>query len=239
MSPRVSIIIPVYNEGSIVVPLLQRLLDTVTMPCEVLAVFDSVDDTTAALPREDGRERASTRAHPERVRARPRAGPPLRLRARHRAGRGGHDGRRQRRRHAGRAARIPGRAGRRDRRGVSLRPRRPAGRRPVPQGTAVARRPGSRSTTSPGSAPTTPPTRSRPTTAPSCSASASSPTRASRWASSWWPRPAATACPVAELRHDLARHGRRHVELPAAGVDESLHPLVPVRLRQATDVSGR
>ena len=46
MSPRVSIIIPVYNEGSIVVPLLQRLLDTVTMPCEVLAVFDSVDDTT-------------------------------------------------------------------------------------------------------------------------------------------------------------------------------------------------
>ncbi len=46
MSPRVSIVIPVYNEGDLVVPLLERLLETVTMPCEVLAVFDTVDDTT-------------------------------------------------------------------------------------------------------------------------------------------------------------------------------------------------
>jgi glycosyltransferase involved in cell wall biosynthesis len=45
-TPRVSIIVPVYNEGDLVVPLLDRLLEAVSMPCEVLAVFDSMDDTT-------------------------------------------------------------------------------------------------------------------------------------------------------------------------------------------------
>jgi glycosyltransferase involved in cell wall biosynthesis len=39
-------VIPVYNEGDLVLPMLQRILDSVTMPCEVLAVYDSVDDTT-------------------------------------------------------------------------------------------------------------------------------------------------------------------------------------------------
>jgi glycosyltransferase involved in cell wall biosynthesis len=43
---RVSIVIPVYNEGDVVIPMLERILDRVTMPCEVLTVFDSVDDTT-------------------------------------------------------------------------------------------------------------------------------------------------------------------------------------------------
>jgi len=46
MSLRVSIVVPVYNEGDLVVPLLERLLEAVTMPCEVLAVYDSVEDTT-------------------------------------------------------------------------------------------------------------------------------------------------------------------------------------------------
>jgi len=46
MSPRVSIIVPVYNEGDLVIPLMERLLDTVAMSCEVLAVYDSMDDTT-------------------------------------------------------------------------------------------------------------------------------------------------------------------------------------------------
>jgi glycosyltransferase involved in cell wall biosynthesis len=46
VSPRVSIVVPVFNEGDLVVPLFHRLLDTVTMPCEVLAVYDSPDDTT-------------------------------------------------------------------------------------------------------------------------------------------------------------------------------------------------
>lgn len=46
MTPRVSVIIPVYNEGDLVVPLLERLLDSVTMSAEFLAVYDSPDDTT-------------------------------------------------------------------------------------------------------------------------------------------------------------------------------------------------
>lgn len=46
MTPRVSIIVPVYNEGDLVIPLLERILDTVTMPCEVLTVYDSLEDTT-------------------------------------------------------------------------------------------------------------------------------------------------------------------------------------------------
>lgn len=44
--PRASIVVPVYNEGDLVVPLLHRMLDSVTMPSEVLAVYDSPDDTT-------------------------------------------------------------------------------------------------------------------------------------------------------------------------------------------------
>jgi dolichol-phosphate mannosyltransferase len=44
--PRVSIIVPVYNEGDLVVPLLERILDRVTMSCEVLAVYDTIEDTT-------------------------------------------------------------------------------------------------------------------------------------------------------------------------------------------------
>ncbi len=46
MTPRVSIVIPVFNEGDLVVPLLERILDRVKMPCEVLAVYDHVEDTT-------------------------------------------------------------------------------------------------------------------------------------------------------------------------------------------------
>lgn len=47
MKPRVSIIVTVYNEGDGIVPYLDRLLESVTLPCEVLVVFDSPDDTTA------------------------------------------------------------------------------------------------------------------------------------------------------------------------------------------------
>jgi len=33
MTLRVSVVVPVYNEGDLVVPLLERLLESVTMPC--------------------------------------------------------------------------------------------------------------------------------------------------------------------------------------------------------------
>jgi glycosyltransferase involved in cell wall biosynthesis len=44
--PRVSVVIPVYNEGDAIVGCLDRILAGVTLPCEILVVFDDDDDTT-------------------------------------------------------------------------------------------------------------------------------------------------------------------------------------------------
>jgi dolichol-phosphate mannosyltransferase len=44
--PRVSIVVPAYDEGEAVVPVLDRLFEAVTLPCEVLVVVDSEDDST-------------------------------------------------------------------------------------------------------------------------------------------------------------------------------------------------
>lgn len=46
LRPRVSIVVTAYNEGDAITPYLDRLLESVTLPCEVLVVFDSPDDTT-------------------------------------------------------------------------------------------------------------------------------------------------------------------------------------------------
>jgi dolichol-phosphate mannosyltransferase len=47
MSARVSIVIPAYNEGANIVPVLDRLFESVTLDCEVLVVVDFAEDTTA------------------------------------------------------------------------------------------------------------------------------------------------------------------------------------------------
>jgi dolichol-phosphate mannosyltransferase len=44
--PRVSVVIPAYNEASDIVPVLDRLLESVTLACEVLVVVDFPEDTT-------------------------------------------------------------------------------------------------------------------------------------------------------------------------------------------------
>ena len=46
MKPRVSVVIPAYNEGAAVVPFLDRIFEAITLPAEVLVVYDAVDDTT-------------------------------------------------------------------------------------------------------------------------------------------------------------------------------------------------
>jgi glycosyltransferase involved in cell wall biosynthesis len=46
---RVSVIIPAYNEGELVIPVLDRLFESVKLPCEVLIVVDSEDDTTVPV----------------------------------------------------------------------------------------------------------------------------------------------------------------------------------------------
>lgn len=44
--PRVSVVITAYNEGDLIVSCLDRLLEAVTLPCEIMVVYDSPDDTT-------------------------------------------------------------------------------------------------------------------------------------------------------------------------------------------------
>lgn len=44
--PRVSVVIPAYQEGSSVIPVLDRILESVTLPCEILVVVDLPDDST-------------------------------------------------------------------------------------------------------------------------------------------------------------------------------------------------
>ena len=46
MKPRVSVIILAHNEGEAIVPCLERILASILLPCEVLVVYDSPDDTT-------------------------------------------------------------------------------------------------------------------------------------------------------------------------------------------------
>ena len=50
--PRVSVVVPAYNEGEDVVPVLDRLFESVKLPCEVLLVVDSPDDTTVPIAEE-------------------------------------------------------------------------------------------------------------------------------------------------------------------------------------------
>lgn len=45
--PRVSIVVTAYNEGEAITQYLDRIFESVTLPCEVLVVYDSPDDTTA------------------------------------------------------------------------------------------------------------------------------------------------------------------------------------------------
>lgn len=46
MKPRVSVVIPVYDEGEDVVRALDRVFEAVTLPAEVLVVYDTPDDST-------------------------------------------------------------------------------------------------------------------------------------------------------------------------------------------------
>jgi dolichol-phosphate mannosyltransferase len=44
--PRVTVVIPAYNEADDILPVLDRILEAVTLPCEVLVVVDFPEDTT-------------------------------------------------------------------------------------------------------------------------------------------------------------------------------------------------
>jgi dolichol-phosphate mannosyltransferase len=55
-TPRVSIVVTAYNEGEAIVPCLDRILESVELPSEVLVVYDSPDDTTAPWVEKYSRE---------------------------------------------------------------------------------------------------------------------------------------------------------------------------------------
>lgn len=57
MTPRVSLVIPVYNEGERIVACLNQVVDAVTLPFEALLVHDDVDDTTVPFIEGFGDER--------------------------------------------------------------------------------------------------------------------------------------------------------------------------------------
>ena len=54
MKPRVSIVVPVHNEGDAVTPFLDRLFEAVTLPAEVLPVYDTPEDTTLPVLQQYG-----------------------------------------------------------------------------------------------------------------------------------------------------------------------------------------
>src|SRR5215470_10050255 len=48
-TPRVSVVVPAYNESEHIIPVLDRLFESVRLPCEVLVVVDTEEDDTAAV----------------------------------------------------------------------------------------------------------------------------------------------------------------------------------------------
>jgi dolichol-phosphate mannosyltransferase len=50
--PRVSVVVPAYNEGEHILGVLDRLFESVKLPCEVLVVVDTPDDTTIPVTEE-------------------------------------------------------------------------------------------------------------------------------------------------------------------------------------------
>ena len=51
-TPRVTVVVPAYNEGNAIVPVLDRLFESVRLPCEVLVVVDTPDDNTVPVVNE-------------------------------------------------------------------------------------------------------------------------------------------------------------------------------------------
>jgi len=48
-APRVSVVVPAYNEGDHILPVLDRIFESVRLQCEVLIVVDAEDDSTVPV----------------------------------------------------------------------------------------------------------------------------------------------------------------------------------------------
>jgi glycosyltransferase involved in cell wall biosynthesis len=49
VTPRVTVVIPAYNEGESIVAVLDRLFESITLECEVLVVVDALEDPTVQV----------------------------------------------------------------------------------------------------------------------------------------------------------------------------------------------
>ncbi len=63
MTPRVSIVIPVYQEGEAVVACLTRIGEVVSLPHEILVVYDTPGDSTATVVERFAEDNPSVRGH--------------------------------------------------------------------------------------------------------------------------------------------------------------------------------
>jgi dolichol-phosphate mannosyltransferase len=54
--PRVSVVVPAYNESHHITPVLDRIFESVRLQCEVLVIVDSADDTTVPVVAEYARK---------------------------------------------------------------------------------------------------------------------------------------------------------------------------------------
>jgi len=54
MSLAISVVIPAYNEGESIIPVLDRIFDAVQSACEILVVVDFEEDTTVPVLRAYG-----------------------------------------------------------------------------------------------------------------------------------------------------------------------------------------
>jgi dolichol-phosphate mannosyltransferase len=61
MKPRVSVVVTARDEGEAVVPVLSRIAEAVTLPCEILVVCDSLQDTTVPWVEKYAREEPRVR----------------------------------------------------------------------------------------------------------------------------------------------------------------------------------
>jgi len=50
-SPQLSVVLPVYNEGDAVAPVIRALVEGIHVPCEILIVYDFDEDTTVPVAR--------------------------------------------------------------------------------------------------------------------------------------------------------------------------------------------
>ena len=75
---RVSVVIPAYNESTNIVPVLDRLLESVNLPCEVLVVVDMPEDTTIPVIEEYALKAPDGARGDQRLRTRPGVRDPIR-----------------------------------------------------------------------------------------------------------------------------------------------------------------